>query len=313
MTQENEMQTRPILPPGNGGVTAPLPAGGEGLEDRKSISVPAAQVVRDAIPTPGSIQVATPESRYVNYQEVIDHLERKKAEIHLPTKEELERERRRQKTEKFISGVSDAARSIANIIAVHNYAPNMYDGANSMSARTQSRFDREKSEREAEEERYFNYAMTIGKLKEGIEQQKYQRGRDALADKIRLSQEERAQAKAYRDERMAELNMLYMDKKISTQEYLSEKEKIDAEFRDEWWKSRIGVNESQKRKNDRYRSSSKQKGGSGRSSGSGEYTETTDVEYDGFGRRVKTTKKRVKNKPGGGKKPLPGIEWKKRE
>jgi hypothetical protein len=73
--------------------------------------------------------------------------------------------RRKQKIEGIISGVADAAQSIANLYYTTQYAPNMYNAKESMSAKAKERFDKEKAEREAKDKEFFNYAMQIAKLK----------------------------------------------------------------------------------------------------------------------------------------------------
>ena len=99
-------------------------------------------------------------------QELIDYLSRKVREHEPMTKEKLEKIRKRQRAEKMISGISDAVRSVANMVAVHNYAPNMLDAGNTMSDKAQARFDREKAERDAEDEDWFNKVMMLGKLRD---------------------------------------------------------------------------------------------------------------------------------------------------
>lgn len=99
-------------------------------------------------------------------QELIDYLTRKVREHEPMTKEKLEKIRKRQKAEKMMSGISDAVRSVANLVAVHNYAPNMIDGGRTMSARTQERFDKEKAELKAEDDDWFNKVMMLGRLRD---------------------------------------------------------------------------------------------------------------------------------------------------
>lgn len=99
-------------------------------------------------------------------QEIIDYLTRKVREHEPMTKEKLEKIRKRQKAEKIMSGISDAVRSVANLVAVHNYAPNMIDGGRTMSARAQERFDKEKAELKAEDDDWFNKVMMLGRLRD---------------------------------------------------------------------------------------------------------------------------------------------------
>lgn len=101
-----------------------------------------------------------------SYAELIPQLEKRMAEYKPLSEDELKKLRRRQKAEGIISGISDAAQSVANLIFTHHYAPNMYNPKEGMSAKAKERFDREKAEREAEDDRYFNYAITLGRLRD---------------------------------------------------------------------------------------------------------------------------------------------------
>lgn len=121
-------------------------------------------------------------------QELIDYLERKIKEHRQSSDADLAKMRRRQKAEGIISGVSDAVMSIANLIATHNYAPNMYDPKGGMSAKAKERFEKEKAEREAEDDRYFNYAITLGKLRDADKE----RGLQAWQTEQTLARQDRA-------------------------------------------------------------------------------------------------------------------------
>lgn len=104
-------------------------------------------------------------------QALIDFLERKIKENEPLTKEQVEKLRRRQRAEGIISGISDVAQSVANLIATHHYAPNMYNPKEGMSARAKERFDKEKAEREAEDDRWYNNVMNLARLKAADRQQ----------------------------------------------------------------------------------------------------------------------------------------------
>ena len=203
--------------------------------------------------------------RYGNMQDVIDFLEERKAAIHIPTKEELERERRRRRTEGIVSAAADGARALSNLIFTTQYAPDMYRQEDSMSGRMRERYERLKAEREADADRYFNYALTIAKLKDAQDERAYQRGRDALQDEIRMSQETRAQLKADRDAAMAELRMQLMEGKISAQEAAARAKDIEAQYAEDYWQAKVDVLKSQKSKNDRWVPG--RSGGGGRSGG----------------------------------------------
>ena len=99
-------------------------------------------------------------------QELIDYLDRKIKENEPKTKEELAKIERRQKAEGIISSISDAVRSVANLAATHNYAPNMFNPTDGMTARANARFEKEKADRQAAEDKWYNYAITRAKLRD---------------------------------------------------------------------------------------------------------------------------------------------------
>lgn len=215
-------------------------------------------------PTPAGGQTEETAPKFGNMQDVIDFLEERKAAIHLPTKEELEKERRRKKTEGIISSIADASRAVANLVFTTQHAPDMYrHEESSMTGRWKKRYDDLKKEREADADRYLNYALTIGKLKDAQDAREYQHGRDALQDQIRMSQEARAQLKADRDAAMADLKMQLMAGKITQQEAAARAKEIEAEYADQYWNARVDELKSRKNKNDRWQPSTGRRGGGG--------------------------------------------------
>ena len=129
-----------------------------------------------------------PEYTASSYDELIPQLEKRMAEYKPLTEEELKKLRRRQKAEGIISGISDAVQSVANLIFTHHYAPNMYNGKESMSAKAKERFEKEKAQREADADKYLQYALTIGRLKDADKQ----RGLQAWQTEQTLARQDRA-------------------------------------------------------------------------------------------------------------------------
>lgn len=128
------------------------------------------------------------EYKASSYAELIPQLEARMNDFRPPTKEEVAKIRRRQRAEGIIAGISDAVRSVANLAYTTQYAPNMYDGSRGMSARARARFERERAERDANDERYFNYAMTIGRLRDADKE----RGLRAWQTEQGLARQDRA-------------------------------------------------------------------------------------------------------------------------
>lgn len=154
-------------PPATGGSTGqqPAPAATQPITPAgsPSSSTTTTTTVKNRVPLSQTIPTEYTAS---SYADLIPQLERAMRAYTPPTEEELEKIRRRQKAEGIISGISDAVQSVANLVATHNYAPNMYDPKEGMSAKAKERFDKEKAERDANADKFFNYALTIGKLKD---------------------------------------------------------------------------------------------------------------------------------------------------
>lgn len=76
----------------------------------------------------GPIATTIPEQYTASsYAELIPQLEKRMAEYKPLSEEELKKLRRRQKVEGIISGISDAAQAVSNLIFTTQYAPNMYN------------------------------------------------------------------------------------------------------------------------------------------------------------------------------------------
>lgn len=171
---------QPATPAGSapaGGGTPP-PAGGS------SSSVTSTKVTTS---TPISTTIPA-EYSASSYEELIPQLEKRMAEFKPLSEEELKKLRRKQKIEGIISGVSDAAQSVANLIFTHHYAPNMYNPKEGMSAKAKERFDKEKAQRDADADKYLQYALTIGKMKDADKQ----RGLQAWQTEQTLARQDRA-------------------------------------------------------------------------------------------------------------------------
>lgn len=218
--------------------------------DSKSQTTPAdaGQQVSDEDAASGGHKLPD-ELKVSNYDDLIRYYENKMHKVEPLSKEELEKIRRRQRAEGIVSGVSDAVRSIANIVAAHNYAPVFTDSNASMSARARARFDREKAEREAKDQEYFNYAMNIAKLKDADRDQAFNTwktehalDREDVEDKYREAKENREQAKAERDAIKAEFHNQYMLGKISAQEYAARLKEVELQYAGPLWQSKINKN-----------------------------------------------------------------------
>lgn len=265
MKEPGRVPGTPGVAPGIEGAPATLPGGNDGKDKTKMSGAP---VKGAAVPPPVSAELAGSgawQERQMSAQgdksaegDGIIGLDRQIALLreaaarHAPESEEERRKReRRERSRRIIGAMSDGLSALGNLYFTSQYAPDMYDPvAGSQLKGADERIERLRAEREANADRYLNYALKIGDLENAKEQQAYQRGRDALADRIRESAEERAQAKADRDAAMQALKAQLMLGKISEQDAQAKAAEIEAEYARRYWEAKLGVLASQKGKND---------------------------------------------------------------
>lgn len=152
---------------------------------------PAGSSSSTTVKTTSTVPIATsiPEQYTASsYAELIPQLEKRMAEYKPLSEEELRKLRRRQKIEGIISGISDAAQAVSNLWFTSQYAPNMYNPKEGMSAKAKERFDKEKAQREADADKYLQYALTIGKMKDADKE----RGLQAWKTEQTLARQDRA-------------------------------------------------------------------------------------------------------------------------
>ena len=76
-----------------------------------------------------------------------------------PTAEDIEKERKRAKRAQMFSAIGDGIAALSNLYFTTQYAPNMYDGARTMSAATKARYDKLLKDREEKTVAYYNGLM----------------------------------------------------------------------------------------------------------------------------------------------------------
>lgn len=178
-------------------VAAPAAGGGSTPPPKQPAATPApitpagSSSSSTTVKTTSTVPIATtiPEQYTASsYAELIPQLEKRMAEYKPLSEEELKKLRRRQKVEGIISGISDAAQAVSNLIFTTQYAPNMYNAKEGMSAKAKERFDKEKAQREADADKYLQYALTIGKMKDADKE----RGLQAWKTEQTLARQDRA-------------------------------------------------------------------------------------------------------------------------
>lgn len=182
-------EQQPAAAPAGGGGSTPPPK--QPAATPAPITPAGSSSSSTTVKTTSTVPIATtiPEQYTASsYAELIPQLEKRMAEYKPLSEEELKKMRRRQKVEGIISGISDAAQAVSNLIFTTQYAPNMYNAKDGMSAKAKERFDKEKAQREADADKYLQYALTIGKMKDADKE----RGLQAWQTEQTLARQDRA-------------------------------------------------------------------------------------------------------------------------
>lgn len=196
---------------------------------------------------------------YGSLNDVVDMLQERVDALRMPSKEQLEKERRRKRTQGIISSIADAASAVSNLIFTTKYAPNMYNPADTMTGKWRERWDKLSKEREVNADRALNYALTIRKLIEGEAENEYKRGRDALQDRL-------ASIKAANAAKLSDIKYRRAVQQLSDAEAAAEEREANRELEKEIKEARRDAYRSQANKNDRW-IPSQGRGGSGSKGG----------------------------------------------
>lgn len=192
--------------------------------------------------TPVTEQQTAPEGKKLSYVELFQQMSPYKP----PTPEELEKERKKQKREAIFAAIGEGISAMSNLYFTTQYAPNAFDPSQGMAATTKARFDKLKKEREQNQREYMDGFMRA--MKWDADDARDERNwnhtieREKVTDHYKEAADARAQAKADRDAAMAQLRMDLMQGKIDQQEAAAEAKRIEADYAEAYWQSRINKN-----------------------------------------------------------------------
>ena len=99
-------------------------------------------------------------TRPTSYVDILRHLN----PYTPPTAEEVEKDRRRQRSREAIAAIGDGVRAISNLVATANYAPNAYHPNETMLSAVKARHDKLDAERKANADAYLNAYMKAKQL-----------------------------------------------------------------------------------------------------------------------------------------------------
>jgi len=210
-------------------------------------------------PSPSSTNVDTTSKTSLAKQPKMSYLEmyQKLNPYKVPTLEDLEREKKKQKRQAIFSAISDGIAALSNLYFTTQYAPNAYNPTEGMSVKMRQRWDKLKKESEENLRTYMEGYLRAAQMDEQQANNEWTKQhtieRDKVNDQYKWAAEQRAQAKADRDEAMAQLRMDLMQGKIDAQEAAARAKEIEADYAAAYWKSRI--NKNNYRAPIRYRSS----------------------------------------------------------
>lgn len=152
-----------------------------------------------------------------------------------PTKEELEKERKKQKREAIFSAIGDGISALSNLYFTSQYSPNAYDASKGLSATAKPRFDKLKKDHEDNMRQYMQGYMQAMKMDADAAKDdrnwRHTLERERITDQYKAAAELRAEAKADRDAAMADLKMEILTHNIDKAEADARKAQIDADYR----------------------------------------------------------------------------------
>ncbi|WP_304976853.1 hypothetical protein [Duncaniella muris] len=192
--------------------------------------------------TPVDEQQTAPEGKKLSYVEMFQQMSPYKP----PTPEELEKERKKQKREAIFAAIGEGISAMSNLYFTTQYAPNAFAPSKGMAATTKARFDQLKKDREQNQREYMEGFMRA--MRWDAEDARDERNwnhtieREKVTDHYKEAADARAQAKADRDAAMAQLRMDLMQGKINQQEAAAEAKRIEADYAEAYWQSRINKN-----------------------------------------------------------------------
>ena len=124
----------------------------------------------------------------IGYDQQIAMLENEANVLKPETEEERKKRERREKSRKIVAAVSDGLQALSNLFFTTRGAPSMYDyGTNGQLSPLQTKLDKLKAERQANADKYLQYSLKIGDLRN--ERAKTLREMEAEQEKRKLARE----------------------------------------------------------------------------------------------------------------------------
>ena len=174
------------------------------------------------------------------------------------TKEQRERLARREKSRRLMASVGDGLSALGSLFFTTQYSPELFDARRGHAAQVDARQEKLRAQREREADRYMNFALRLGDLKNGragiareVAAMQQKRRRENEEDKRRREREPYVLAAAQEEARRKKAQ--------------ADRARVQADKEGDLINSIIGKNKSQEKKNLRPPTAGKG-GGSGRGS-----------------------------------------------
>lgn len=143
------------------------------------------------------------------------------------TAEELAEQRKKEKREQLFASIGDGISALSNLYFTTKGAPNAYDPSKSMSAKTKARWDKLRSDYDAQLKSYISGMMSAMQA----DANKDASYRDYLAKMYQNKIENNLKlAKEKRDQEMHDLNKKLADNKIKQGEYDAKIKEIESKY-----------------------------------------------------------------------------------
>jgi hypothetical protein len=162
--------------------------------------------------------------------DVIDYAERRRqeSEANVPTKEQLEKERKRNATNRKIAAISDAVSAISDMFFAHKGAKPTYDAEKNMTEAEKKRYDKFLDDYKSKKKDLDEWTEQVAKLRKSKSDDEYKRWSGQKELKWKQYKAEAEKMKAESDARLAELKIEYQNDRNG---YLRAKYDLDNEYK----------------------------------------------------------------------------------
>lgn len=144
------------------------------------------------------------------------------------TDKELEQQAKKQKREKIFAAIGDGISALSNLYFTTQYAPNVEQKP--MSDKVKERWDKVEAERKGNEKAWYEGYVNALRLDDAKAAQLRKEKSDEKAYDLRVKEYQRKVAKDEADAEKRHFESLYLQEKISKEQYLKEQERIEKEY-----------------------------------------------------------------------------------